>query len=265
MRLAFADARRYVADPAVAPAPLAGCSARIHCQRRGLIRPERAPTRKSSMARRRPLRDTVYFSVVDGEGNACSFINSNYMGFGTGIVPRGWGFSLQNRGHNFSLDPATRMPWRPANALTTPSSRPWPPCAKAGELYASFGVMGGFMQPQGHMQVFIALADEALTRSRRWTGRASASSRMTADSQVSLEEGIPLQVMASLAEMGHPVTPVQRDGAQPIWARADHPARPGHGCVNGRQRSAGRWIGIGINIKKSGVRSPTDARLIFNY
>ena len=112
MRLAFADARRFVADPDFAPAPLAELLAKDYAERAPQAHPTRsAPTPKSSTAYPLPPRDTVYFSVVDGQGNACSFINSNYMGFGTGIVPRGWGFTLQNRGHNFQpRPPASQRP-----------------------------------------------------------------------------------------------------------------------------------------------------------
>ncbi len=180
MRLAFADARRYVADPDLAPRRWRACSSKDYAaERRALIDPR--PGHPAACAHGTPLgsSDTVYLSVVDGEGNACSFINSNYMGFGTGIVPRGWGFSLQNRGHNFSLDPAH------PNALA-PGKRPYHTIipamathADSGELYASFGVMGGFMQPQGHMQVFTALVDDGLDPQAALDRRAFASSRTT--------------------------------------------------------------------------------------
>jgi gamma-glutamyltranspeptidase/glutathione hydrolase len=208
MRLAFADARAYIADPAKVDVPLEGLLSMDYSdKRRTLIDPKRA---NPSLRAGTPLAvsDTVYFSVVDCWGNACSFINSNYMGFGTGIVPRGWGFSLQNRGHNFRLDPTH------PNALA-PGKRPYhtiiPALATRAQddsLFASFGVMGGFMQPQGHLQVAVALADDHLDPQAaldqpRWCIEPEDSNGLTA-----LEAGIPLEVMAGLAERGHPVRPV---------------------------------------------------------
>lgn len=212
MRLAFADTYHFVADPAFSPVPLAELLNKEYAaRRRGLISQNRANPEIQHGA---PFAstDTVYFSVVDGEGNACSFINSNYMGFGTGIVPKGWGFSLHNRGHNFSLDPES------PNVLA-PGKRPYHTIIPAmatyedsQELYASFGVMGGFMQPQGHLQVFLSLAvdgddpQQALDRPRFCIEPDSANS------QVSLEDGISTQVLDELDDLGHRVMPVRGMG-----------------------------------------------------
>ena len=212
MRLAFADARWYVADPTFSPAPLAELLSKGYAAtRRRLIQPGRASLDR---LRGSPVAgsDTVYFSVVDGEGNACSFINSNYMGFGTGIVPRGWGFSLQNRGHNFSLEAGH------PNSLA-PRKRPYHTIIPAlatrehdGSLFASFGVMGGFMQPQGHLQVAVALADDALDPQSALDRPRFCIDEGEAGGAVALEEGISMPVMARLAEMGHPLLPVSGQG-----------------------------------------------------
>ncbi len=211
MRVAFADTQWYVADPAFHQAPLDLLASKPYAdERRKLIDRSKATV---DTQRGSPVAgsDTVYLTVVDGAGNACSFINSNYMGFGTGIVPEGTGISLQNRGFGFSLDPAH------PNALA-PGKRPYHTIIPAlatrdgqgadGSLVASFGVMGGFMQPQGHVQVVVGLVDDgldpqaALDRPRFCLSEARPSGR------VELEEGIPVPVMARLAQMGHSVVPV---------------------------------------------------------
>jgi gamma-glutamyltranspeptidase / glutathione hydrolase len=205
MRLAFADARQFVADPAFNPAPLAELLSKEYAAaRRALIRLNRAnPDVRQGV----PLAssDTVYFSVVDAQGNACSFINSNYMGFGTGIVPHGCGFTLQNRGHNFSL-----VPGHP-NQIE-PRKRPYHTIIPAlitresdSSLFASYGVMGGFMQPQGHLQVAIALADDEADPQTALDRPRFCIEPDETGSVVSLEEGIPQPTLAALAGMGHQV------------------------------------------------------------
>ncbi|MCZ7546916.1 MAG: gamma-glutamyltransferase [Anaerolineae bacterium] len=210
MRLAFADARHYVADPAFSPAPVDFLLSRAYAdQRRALVSPARAMA-PPAFGAPLPGSDTVYLTAVDGRGNACSFINSLYAGFGTGIVARGTGVFLQCRGASFSLDPEH------PNALA-PGKRPYhtiiPGMAlKDGALWASFGVMGGFMQPQGHFQVMSAMIDDDLNPQEALDRPRFCLMRGTGDSVLALEEGIPVSAMARLAALGHTVRPVSGQG-----------------------------------------------------
>ncbi len=203
LRLAFADARRYVADPAKTDVPTKALLSRDYGKERAALVDPRNANLHAAPGIPKAGSDTVYFSVVDGSGNACSFINSNYMGFGTGIVPEGTGFPLQNRGANFSLEPSH------PNALA-PGKRPYHTIIPAlatredGTLYASFGVMGGFMQPQGHVQVLLGLLagldpQEALDRPRICLDEGEPGGT------VLIEEGIPDATMAALEGRGHRV------------------------------------------------------------
>lgn len=204
MRLAFADAQAYVADPAFYPAPLNELLSKQYTRERStLIQPGKANPNVSHGAPQNHS-DTVYFCLVDGSGNACSFINSNYMGFGTGIVPKGWGFTLQNRGHNFSLN------LEHPNCLA-PGKRPYHTIIPAmatrpdGSLYAAFGVMGGFMQPQGHMQVASAILDDGVNPQAALNQARFCIEPEERGSVVALEEGISPEVVARLAKWGHHV------------------------------------------------------------
>jgi gamma-glutamyltranspeptidase/glutathione hydrolase len=204
LRLAFADTRWYVADPAFNPAPLDELLSKSYAdERRKTIQPGKAAL---NLKHGSPVAgsDTVYLTVVDGAGNACSFINSNYWGFGTGIVPAGCGFSLQNRGHNFSLDPDH------PNALA-PGKRPYHTIIPAlatredGSLYASFGVMGGFNQPQGHVQVVLGLVDDDLNpQSVLDRPRICIKGGLPQD-EIGIEGGFSAETFKTLASWGHPV------------------------------------------------------------
>ncbi len=215
LRLAFADARWYVADPRFSNVPLRELLSKEYAaERRKLIDPQRATVERK---RGTPVAssNTVYLSVVDKWGNACSFINSNYMGFGTGIVPKGWGFTLQNRGHNFSLDPhhpnclaPRKRPYHtiiPAMVTRLPSPNRRGDGSEGGResLFASYGVMGGFMQPQGHVQVLSALHDAALDPQSALDLPRFCIDVDEAGGRVAVEEGMPKETVDALQKMGH--------------------------------------------------------------
>ena len=221
MRLAFADSRWYVADPVFSNIPIEELLSKEYAhERRKLIDPKRATV---DQRRGTPVNssNTVYLSVADKFGNACSFINSNYWGFGTGIVPKGWGFTLQNRGYNFTLDPehpnclAPRkrpyhtiipaMVTRPPSPTGSPSGVLRKGIEGEGEsLYASYGVMGGFMQPQGHVQVLSALVDHGFDPQSALDLPRFCIAVEEAGGEVGIEESMPQDTLAGLEKLEHP-------------------------------------------------------------
>jgi len=223
LRLAFADASWYVADTKFSNVPIKELLSKEYTnKRRKLIDPKRATV---DQKRGTPVSssNTVYLSVADKWGNACSFINSNYWGFGTGIVPKGWGFTLQNRGHNFSLDPEhpnclaprkrpyhTIIPAMVTRAERTLSERQRDEVEDEAQgtketLYASYGVMGGFMQPQGHVQVLSALHDAGLDPQSALDLPRFCIDVEESGGRVAIEEDMPQETYSALEKMGHPV------------------------------------------------------------
>ena len=236
MRMGFADALDHVADPNFARVPTEELLSKHRVQERAAstFRSDRAASELASDARLRDCGDTVYFCAVDGDGNGCSMINSNYMGFGTGLAPPGLGFTVQNRAHNFSLDPAHpnclepgKRPYHtiiPGLATRTAASE-----ERGGqaELFCTFGVMGKFMQPQGHQQVLANMVDfgmdpqEALDHPRFYiTGVGEGrSSGDVASSRVQVEEGLPEETIAGLRARGHSVDGPVSGHARSVFGR----------------------------------------------
>ncbi|CAG7830614.1 unnamed protein product [Allacma fusca] len=201
LRVAFADTLYYVADPAFANVPIDGLISKEYAaERRRLISLDYAA---GNIDHGFPpnTANTVYFCVVDGDGNACSFINSNYQGFGTGIVPKGCGFTLQNRGANFLLDR------NHANGLE-PGKRPYhtiiPGLAlKNGELFCPLGVMGGYMQPQGHLQVLSNMIDFQMGPQQALDAPRICIDGVQTSGDILLEDGITEETQQKLADLGH--------------------------------------------------------------
>ncbi|CEJ62866.1 Putative Gamma-glutamyltranspeptidase family protein [Penicillium brasilianum] len=210
-RISFADASWWIADPSHSDTPDLLSNSYI-AERAGLFN---STTASSIIMHGSPALnscDTVYFAVVDNNGNAASVVNSNYHGFGVGIIPRGCGFTLQSRGANFSLSPGH------PNALA-PGKRPYHTLIPAmatnpedGSLNTVFGIMGGFMQPQGHVQLLMNMLlfgmnpQQALDAPRVCIGSMGHKHMNKAKERtVYVEEGIDSSALKELRRRGHVV------------------------------------------------------------
>lgn len=200
MRLAFSDGRHFICCPETKSFPADLLSKSYADSRRNLIN-EKTSNRDIRHGHPDDDSGTVYFSVVDNDGNACSFINSNYMGFGTGIVPKGCGFPLQNRGYGFNLEPTHRN-------CVGPNKRPFHTIipgmmVKRDQLLGPFGVMGGFMQPQGHMQVVSNLIDWKMNPQVALDAPRFCIKDGTTNGIVAFEDGFDTNVLEELSQRGH--------------------------------------------------------------
>jgi gamma-glutamyltranspeptidase / glutathione hydrolase len=218
MKLAFGDCRRHVADPARMRIPVEELlsESRLASLARGVQLGRAAPPTEG------PALDhgTVYATTADRSGKMVSLIQSNYLGFGSGVVVPGTGISLQNRGLGFSLEP--QHPNRVAGGV-----RPYHTIMpgfllRAGKAAMSFGVMGGHMQPQGHVQVVLRTVlhrqnPQAVCDAPRWY--------LGESSEVALEPELGAQVGRELQSRGHRLLPdappLLFGGAQVIYRLAE--------------------------------------------
>ena len=213
IKLAFADAQRYVADPQHAPVPTDALLSKSYADtRRSLIGDQALDPAAGD-----PLRGgTVYLCTADGDGMMVSLIQSNYMGFGSGIVVPNTGIALQNRGAGFTLQEGH------LNQLA-PGKRPFHTIIPGflthdGRPIGPFGVMGGHMQPQGHVQMIVNTLDyrlnpQASLDAPRWYWERGR--------ELWLEPGTPPELVQELAGRGHQVTVAPERGlfgrGQIIW------------------------------------------------
>jgi gamma-glutamyltranspeptidase/glutathione hydrolase len=214
MKLAFADAHAFIGDPRQADIPVAGLMSASYAQGRFAqldLHQARPPTAGN------PSRhgDTVYLTVADREGNMVSWIQSLYMGFGSGLTAGTTGIQLQNRGANFTLEAGH------ANQAA-PGKRPYHTIipgfiTKNGQPWSSFGVMGGFMQPQGHLQVGLNLVDFGMDPQ---TALDAPRFNWLQGMEFGLETAVPQSIRTDLEKRGHqfypPDQPLHFGGGQII-------------------------------------------------
>ena len=205
-KLAYADLLRYVGDPRFSDVPVKEMiSKQLGIDRAKLIDEERAscnvvPSQLMSTAKK-PGADTIYLSVVDRQGNMVSFIQSNFSGFGSGVVPAGTGFMLQNRGGLFTMEPGH------PNSLA-PRKRPVhtiiPGFLSKGETRIAFGIMGGWNQAQAHAQFVSNVVDHGMNIQAAM--EAPRFTKLTFEGcDVQVESRVPESTRTELEKLGHSV------------------------------------------------------------
>lgn len=230
-KLAFEDRAKFYADPTFGKLPVKSLiSATYGDQRRKLIDANHAATNISPGHPLLESGDTVYLTTADGDRNMVSLIQSNFHGFGSGLCPPKLGFSLQNRGALFDLTPGRPNSYQP-------NKRPFHTIipaflTKSGKPVMSFGVMGGDMQPQGHVQILVNLLDfdmglqESGDAPRvRHFGSSEPTGKPAAQGggDVQLESGFASESLTELRRRGHNIQAAKGDfgGYQAIWYDAE--------------------------------------------
>ena len=201
-KLAYSDMARHVCDPAFHDVPEAVLLSKAYAARRASeIDPAHANPEVSPGTLPTEGGDTTYLCVVDRDGNMVSLIQSNFANFGSGLVPDGTGFVLQSRGGLFTLDPAH------VNALA-PRKRPLhtiiPGFMTRGDVHVAFGIMGGWNQPQAHVQFVSNVVDHGMNIQAAL--EAARVTKLTfTGCEVTMESRVPVPVRQSLQDKGHEI------------------------------------------------------------
>jgi gamma-glutamyltranspeptidase / glutathione hydrolase len=245
-KLAFEDRAKFYADPRFAAVPTHRLISKDYAaERRALLDPVRASPAPAHGAA--GAGDTVYLAAADGDGNMVSLIQSNYMGFGSGVTIAPFGFGLQNRGSQFALDP------KHANAYA-PGKRPFHTIIPAfalreGEALLAFGVMGAAMQPQGQVQVLTNMLDfgmglqaagDAPRVRHEGSTEPTGAPALPGGGTVHLEPGFSEAAVAELRRRGHRIEPmgsraafggyqaIRRDLRTDVYSGATESRKDGH-------------------------------------
>lgn len=223
MKLAYIDGKTHISQPDHMTYSVEQLLSDAYTEQRRALIQEHAMTPEPGKPN---AGGTVYLATADSDGNMVSFIQSNYHGFGSGVVVPGTGIALQNRGHNFSLNEHhdnVLMPGKKTFHTIIPGF-----LTRHGKPLGPFGVMGGFMQPQGHVQVAMNLIDfglnpQAALDAPRW--------QWLGGKRIGIEHGYPAPLVRAMAERGHDI-------------RVDHDSRLfGRGQVIIRDPDTGIYCG----------------------
>ncbi|MBN2415204.1 gamma-glutamyltransferase [bacterium] len=242
-KIVYEDRARFYADPAFNEIPLQALLSKTYAAERGaLLDPRKAALRYDPGSPDRG--DTIYLTVADEQGNMVSLIQSLYWGFGSGLVPEKLGFPLQNRGELFTFEDGHFNRYEPGKrpfhtiipAFVTRDGRP----------FLSFGVMGGSMQPQGHVQILVNIIDFGMNlqeagdapRIRHGGSSQPTGSVMNDGGYVYFESGFPPETVRELTEMGHLLRKtvggfggyqaIMRDSEQGVYYGASESRKDGH-------------------------------------